>query len=103
MVLNILTIVVMIALVALVGAIIVFLGLLPGKIARGRNHPQADAINVASWLGIVTGGLLWPFALIWAYYRPKEQAAGASSEKLASLEARVEDLEAQVQRSGGTS
>jgi len=103
MVLNILTIVVLIVLVALVGAIIVFLGLLPGKIARGRDHPQAEAINVASWLGIITAGLLWPFALIWAYYRPNEQTAVASSEKVASLEARVEELEAQVQRLGGTS
>lgn len=102
MVLNILTFVVLIVLVALVGFIVVFLGTLPGKIARGRSHPQADAINVASWLGIVMGGLLWPFALIWAYYRPKEQAAGASSEKHASLESRVDDLEEQVRKLGGT-
>lgn len=103
MVLNIFTFVVLIVLVALVGAIIVYLGLLPGKIAKGRHHPQADAINVASWLGIIMGGVLWPFSLIWAFYRPNEQAASASSEKLAALEARVEALEERVQRSGGTS
>ena len=102
MVLNILTIVVLIALVALVGIVVAYLGMLPGKIAKGRNHPQAEAINVASWLGIITAGLLWPFALIWAYYRPHEQAAAASSEKLDSLESRVEDLEEQVRGSGGT-
>lgn len=64
MVLNILTIVVMIVLVALTGVILAYLGMLPGKIAKGRNHPQAEAINVASWLGIITLGVLWPFALI---------------------------------------
>jgi hypothetical protein len=102
MVLNILTFVVLIVLLALIGFIVVFLGTLPGKIAKGRNHPQAEAINVASWLGIITAGLLWPFALIWAYIRPREQSAAASSEKLASLESRVNALEEQVRKLGGT-
>jgi hypothetical protein len=102
MVLNILTFVVLIVLVALTGVAVAFLGMLPGKIARGRNHPQAEAINVASWLGIITAGLLWPFALIWAYIRPREQSAVAGSEKLASLESRVESLEEQIRRLGGT-
>jgi hypothetical protein len=102
MVLNILTIVVMIALVALFGVIVAFLGMLPGKIAKSRNHPQTEAINVASWLGIITAGLLWPFALIWAYIRPNEQSAAAGSEKLASLETRVDALEEQVRKLGGT-
>jgi amino acid transporter len=102
MVLNILTIVVLIVLVALIGVIVVFLGTLPGKIAKGRNHPQTEAINVASWLGIITAGLLWPFALIWAYIRPHEQSAAAGSEKLASLESRIEALEEQVRDLGGT-
>jgi len=102
MVLNILTIVVLIALVALIGVIVVFLGTLPGKIAKGRNHPQAEAINVASWLGIITAGLLWPFALIWAFIRPQEHIGVASSAKLTSLESRVEALEKQVRDLGGT-
>lgn len=102
MVLNILTIVVLISLAALIGFIVVFLGTLPGKIAKGRNNPQAEAINVASWLGIITGGLLWPFALIWAYIRPQDQSDAVGAEKLASLESRVEDLEEQVRGLGGT-
>ena len=102
MVLNILTFVVLIVLLVLIGVIVVYLGTLPGKIAKGRNHPQAEAINVASWLGIITAGLLWPFALIWAYIRPHEQSAAASSEKLTSLESRVEALEKQVRDLGGT-
>ena len=103
MVLNILTIVVLIALVALVGVIVVFLGTLPGKIAKGRNHPQTEAINVASWMGILTGGLLWPFALIWAYIRSDDPAGAEGLDKVAGLESRVEELEEQVRRMGGTS
>ena len=102
MVLNILTIVVLIALVGMIGVAVAFLGMLPGKIAKGRNHPQVEAINVASWLGIITLGVLWPFALIWAYIRPREQSAVEGSEKLAGIESRVESLEEQIRRLGGT-
>jgi hypothetical protein len=48
-------------------AIIVSLGKLPGQLARKWGHPQASAINAASWIGIATGGLLWPIAFIWAF------------------------------------
>ena len=39
------------------------LGALPGQIAARRGHPQADAIRVAGWVGLVTLGLLWPLYL----------------------------------------
>jgi amino acid transporter len=48
----------------------VVLAMLPGKIARQRNHPQADAINVGAWLGALLGGLFWPLVLIWAFTKP---------------------------------
>ncbi|HEX5272259.1 MAG TPA: DUF3302 domain-containing protein [Gemmataceae bacterium] len=50
--------------------IVVTLGSLPGQIAHKRGHPQAAAITVAGWLGLVTGGIVWPLALIWAFLRP---------------------------------
>jgi hypothetical protein len=50
--------------------IIVSLGQLPGRLARKWGHPQAAAINVASWVGIATGGLVWPLAFIWAFMVP---------------------------------
>ena len=50
--------------------IIVIVGKMPGQIARKRGHPQADAITAAGWLGVATGGLLWPIALIWAFLKP---------------------------------
>ncbi|MEK6248835.1 MAG: DUF3302 domain-containing protein [Planctomycetales bacterium] len=36
----------------------------------GRNHPQADAISVCGWWGVLTMGLLLPLAYIWAYTNP---------------------------------
>jgi hypothetical protein len=47
--------------------IIVSLGKLPGQLAHKWGHPQAGAINAMSWIGIATGGLLWPIAFIWAF------------------------------------
>jgi hypothetical protein len=38
----------------------------PGKIAAARNHPQRQAIEVTSLLGLIAFPL-WMFALIWAY------------------------------------
>ncbi|NOD95367.1 DUF3302 domain-containing protein [Ruegeria sp. HKCCD4884] len=52
---------------AIVGFVV--LAMLPGKIAAQRGHPQADAINVAGWVGALLLGVLWPLALIWAYTR----------------------------------
>ncbi len=98
MVLDILTITVLIALTVLAGVVVVILGTLPGKIAKRRHHPQSEAINVASWLSIITLGL-WPLVLIWAYIRPGEPSAVATSE-LTSLGSRVEALEEQVRRLG---
>ena len=57
-------------LIAVAVVIIVTLGQLPGKLARQWGHPQAAAINVMGWVGVATGGLLWPLALIWAFMNP---------------------------------
>lgn len=48
----------------------VLLGMMPGKIARQRNHPQADAIGICGWWGVLTMGLLLPVAWVWAYTKP---------------------------------
>jgi hypothetical protein len=56
----------------------VALGMLPGRIARQRGHPQADAINVCGWFGVLTMGILLPLAYIWAYTNPNSQAGRAS-------------------------
>jgi hypothetical protein len=44
--------------------------ILPEKIAERRGHPQAEAIKTLCLLSLVFGGLLWPFAWLWAYSKP---------------------------------
>lgn len=44
--------------------------ILPEKIAEKRKHPQAKAIQTLCLLSLVFGGLLWPFAFLWAYSKP---------------------------------
>ena len=43
---------------------------LPGQKARERGHPQAEAISVLSWVGLLFGGVPWLIALVWAFIRP---------------------------------
>ncbi len=58
---------------------------LPGKIARRRGHPQAEAISICSLLGLIVFPF-WMVALLWAYMRPvftplplEDEAPGADS------------------------
>src|SRR6266478_8066530 len=53
----------------LAGYVIYKLGSLPGSIVRSRGHPQADAINICGWMGIITI-VLWPIAMVWAHLVP---------------------------------
>ncbi len=70
--LDIFALIVLIVLAAAVIAIWAILGMMPGRIARERNHPQAEAINVCGWWGVITMGLLLPLAWIWAYTKPRK-------------------------------
>ncbi len=54
----------------------VLLGMVPGRIARARQHPQADAISICGWWGVITLGLLLPIAWIWAYTNPSATLNG---------------------------
>ena len=58
----------------------VILGIMPGRIARDRNHPHADAISVCGWWGVLTMGLLLPVAYIWAYTNPRWRDESRSDE-----------------------
>ena len=78
--LDIFALIVLIVLVAAGVAIWAILGMMPGRIARGRNHPQADAINVCGWWGVITMGLLLPLAWIWAYTNPNYKQTGTDDE-----------------------
>ncbi len=48
-------------------AIVAALGMAPGYIARQRNHPWAAGVEVAGWVTLICGFVLWPLALVWAF------------------------------------
>ena len=48
---------------------IIFVHSMPGKIARKRDNPQAEAIEILSLLGLLIFPL-WMVALIWSYMKP---------------------------------
>ena len=77
MALNIVALMMLICVTAFVIYIICFLGALPGRVARQRNHPQADAIRITGWLGLLTGGIVWCGALVWAFMVAKPGPAAA--------------------------
>ena len=71
--LSIFALIILLVLLASGIAVWVLLGIMPGRIAKSRNHPQAEAINVCGWFGAITMGLLSPLAYIWAYTKPNVQ------------------------------
>ncbi len=94
--------VVLIVLIVAVVAGWIVLAMLPGKIAGQRGHPQADAVNVAGWLGALAMGFFWPLALIWAFYKPgvnKTDNSG-SDKDLSALNHRITELETALSANG---
>jgi hypothetical protein len=79
MALNILALLILIFVTAFVVYLVFVLGGLPGRIAKQRNHPQADAIRIMGWLGLLTGGIVWAVALVWAYIRTKQAPPASPS------------------------
>jgi hypothetical protein len=47
--------------------IIIALILLPISVAEKRNHSSVGAIKALAWLGLITGGITWIVALVWAF------------------------------------
>ncbi len=69
--LGIFAMIVLLTIILSILGAVVWLAMFPGKVAHRRGHPQAEAINVAGWLGILTG-IVWILALIWAYTVTKD-------------------------------
>ena len=98
----IIAIVVITVLLLAIAAAIIALGSLPAKIARKRNHPQVDAINAASWIGLALAGVGWPIAFVWAFLRKPQNAesleyeATYSKAELSELKQRLELVENQL-------
>ena len=90
MFLDIFALIVIAILLAAVIWLVVFLGNVPGDIARKRNHPQSEAISALGWIGLITMGVGWFVAMVWAYYKPNASDSG--------LQKRVDNLEDQIRQ-----
>lgn len=92
--LDVFAVLILLVIVVTIVGVVALLGILPGRIAKKRGHPQAEAINVLSWVGLLlTAGVLWAVALVWAFTKPVPQAESATSDAIRDLEARVAALE----------
>jgi prepilin signal peptidase PulO-like enzyme (type II secretory pathway) len=58
---------VLLVVIATAVGLFIALGMIPGHIARKRDHPWAEAVAVGSWAALIFGFLLWPVVLVWAY------------------------------------
>ncbi len=83
--LDIFALVVIFVIVALVIWLVITIASIPGNLAIKNNHSQVQAITTLAWLGVLTFGILWIVALIWAQI--KEQSTTKK------LEIRISDLE----------
>ena len=59
--------IVLVVVLATLVAIFVLLGMLPGMVARQRNHPWAEAVSIGGWVTLIFGFVFWPLVMIWAY------------------------------------
>lgn len=93
-----LTLIILCIMPALLAYVIYRLGSLPGAIARSRNHPQVDAINICGWMGIITI-VLWPIAMVWAYLVPSKPITGpepGAVEDRAALTAKLQQVSQRI-------
>ncbi|MBB3558788.1 uncharacterized BrkB/YihY/UPF0761 family membrane protein [Rhizobium sp. BK512] len=67
--------IVLIVLIASTVFVVVFMAMLPGMIARRRDHPWKEAVTVGGWVTLFLGFALWPLVLIWAYVDIPRKAA----------------------------
>jgi hypothetical protein len=58
-----------------------YVHVLPELIAERRQHPHKHSIKVLCILSLFFGGLLWPFAWLWAYTKPIGYRAVYGTEK----------------------
>jgi CBS domain containing-hemolysin-like protein len=80
--------------------------ILPEKIAEKKKHPQAKAIQCVCLLSLCFGGMLWPFAWLWAYTKPVlhkmaygtdvDESHGRGNEEVIDEKKEIEKLRARV-------
>lgn len=85
-------------LIAMLCATAIFI-FLPGYIARQNDHPYATAIGVLGVLGLLSGGLLWIVAIVWALAVPKDAKAKAEPDGPGQFEVAGVDRESKYETS----
>ncbi len=77
---------------------------IPYQIAKKRNHPQQDAIQIAGWLSLLTLQILWPLIWIWAtLYREDrgwgiQQAKNVENNRSQPLEQQLSQLQSRFDK-----
>jgi hypothetical protein len=60
----------LVVLLTIAAVIYIELASMPGKTARERGHPHADAISLLGWIGLLLGIAPWLVAMVWARMPP---------------------------------
>jgi len=96
--------------VTAVAYLFIFIHDIPHRIAKKREHPQAEAIHYACWLSLFTLHAIWPIVFLWAVSnqsRPLKVSIDNSAEEpeaikpgtdINALKARIDALEAALER-----
>lgn len=90
--LEIFALIVLLVLCAAAIWLVVLIGNIPGNMARQNEHPQAEAISLLAWIGLLTLGLGWFIALVWAKLGPVG-ASAVLEQRVGELESRLAQLE----------
>lgn len=78
---NVLAWIILLIVPPIVIALFWIVHVLPEKIAEKRHHPNKEGIHVLCLLSLFFGGMLWPFAWLWAYTRPVIHKMAYGTEK----------------------
>ena len=92
--LDIFALIVLLVLCAVAIWLVVLIGNIPGNIARAAEHPQAEAISYLAWIGLLTMGVGWFIALVWAKLKPIAPRAELE-QRISVLEHKLEQAEGQ--------
>jgi hypothetical protein len=58
--------IILFVLTMVLGLVFIAIGGMPGRDARKRGHPHAEAIALLGWLGLPLGVFGWLVAMVWA-------------------------------------
>jgi len=61
---------ILVVIFTIAAVIYIELASMPGKTARERDHPHADAISLLGWIGLLLGVAPWLVAMLWARTQP---------------------------------